>query len=182
MNTRTIFAAVLAAALPVFAFLKPKDARDGVTARFVGFDEQAPTGASLKPNDPRGVVCAQRDASAPFEIRLDLANTTAVPVFGGLRIWLNDDWDISVGGAGEQPQVIVLPPHSTNSFVATAIPKPGRVLPALYPVHATFAFPGGDALHPIAVFEAIPGSAGILPTKSGDSQVAVPGNTSTLMV
>ncbi|MBQ6248281.1 MAG: hypothetical protein IJK04_15525, partial [Kiritimatiellae bacterium] len=161
MNTRTIVAAVLVAALPAFAFLKPKDARDGVTARFVGFDEQAPAGAALKPNDPRGVVCAQRDASAPFEIRLDLANTTAAPVSGDLRIWLNDDWDISVGGAGEQPQVIVLPPHSTNSFVATAIPKPGRVLPELYPVHATFAFPGGDALHPIAVFDAIaaPGTA-----------------------
>lgn len=151
---------LLSAAIPAFAFLKPKDSRDGVTARFIGFDEQAPTGAALKPNDPRGVVCAKRDASKPFDIRLDIANTTGAPVSGDLRIWLNDDWEIAIGGSGAQPPVVVSPPHSTNSFFATAIPRPGRVLPALYPVHATFAFPGGDALHPIAVFEATRPEAG----------------------
>ena len=87
----------LSAALPAFAFLKPRDSRDGVTACFVGLDEQAPTGAALKPNDPRGVACARRDASKPFEIRLDIANTTAAPVSGDLRIWLNDDWEIRDG-------------------------------------------------------------------------------------
>ena len=127
-----------------------------MTACFVGFDEQAPTGAALKPNDLRGVACARRDASKPFEIRLDIANTTAAPVSGDLRIWLTDDWDVEGPGFHPDAQALscTIPPHSTNSFFATAIPRSGRVLPALYPIHATFAFPGGAPLHPIAVFEA----------------------------
>ena len=168
---------LLSAVLPAFAFLKPSDSRDGVTAYFVGLDEQAPIGAALKPNDPRGVACAKRDASAPFEIRLDIANTTDAPVSGDLRIWLNDDWEVAAEAARSdkgaqvpspdaqapspdaQALSCAIPPHSTNSFFATAIPRPGRVLPALYPVHATFAFPGGDSLHPIAVFEAVAAEA-----------------------
>ena len=194
-SNKAFAAAVFAAALPAVAFLPPVDSRDGVTARFVGLDEQRPSGSALKPNDPRGVVCAQRDGAAPFEVRLDLANTTDAPVSGELRIWLNDDWDLALPGIGRltaghheqlragqhegqtagqherlraghhegltagQSQVCILPAHSTNSVFATAIPKPGRVIPALYPVHATFAFSGGEPLHPIAVFEVQPPGA-----------------------
>ena len=143
MNTRHLLAAAaLAAALPAPAFVPPVDSRDGVTARFIGLEEIS--------SDANGVQCARRDASAPFEIRLDLANATVEPVSGDLRIWLGDDWEL----AGEATRRATLPPHSTNTFFATAIPRPGRVLPALYPVHASFAMPGGDPLHPIAVFEA----------------------------
>ena len=143
MNTRHLLAAAaLAAALPAPAFVPPVDSRDGVTARFIGLEEIS--------SDANGVQCARRDASAPFEIRLDLANATVEPVSGDLRIWLGDDWEL----AGEATRRATLPPHSTNTFFATAIPRPGRVLPALYPVHASFAMPGGDPLHPIAIFEA----------------------------
>ena len=154
-------AAALFSALPALAFFPPKDAHDGVTARFIGFDEGTPGGAKWKPNDAKVVLAAKRDASAPFEIRLDIANTTASPVSGDLRIWLNDDWDIPSSLVTRHSSLttrhsslVTLPPHSTNSFFATAVPKPGRVLPALYPIHASFDFPGGDPLHPIAIFEA----------------------------
>ena len=151
-----LVAAALFSALPALAFFPPRDARDGVTARFIGFDEGTPGGAKWKPNDAKVVLAAKRDASAPFEIRLDIANATAASVSGDLRIWMGDDWEVEVAGSrpGAQALPCVIPPHSTNSFFATAVPKPGRVLPALYPIHATFAFPGGDPLHPIAIFEA----------------------------
>ena len=94
MNTRTIFAALLAAALPALAFFPPKDACNGVTTRFVGFDEKIPEDAKFKPSDNKVVLAAKRDASAPFDIRLDIANATDSPVSGELRFWLNDDWEI----------------------------------------------------------------------------------------
>ncbi|MBQ6245877.1 MAG: hypothetical protein IJK04_03350, partial [Kiritimatiellae bacterium] len=131
---------VLAFAAPLaLAFFPPEDSRDGVTASFVGFDEASTA---------TGLVAARRDAGKPFEIRLDIANATGAPVSGDLAFWLNDDWD--VGGAASRRATI--PPHSTNSFFAIAVPKPGRVLPALYPIHASFSLPGGEPLHPIAVF------------------------------
>jgi len=149
-------AAVLAAALPAPAFFPPKDVRNGVAARFVGLDERMPSGAKTVPGDAKGVLAAKRNTTAPFEIRLDIANTTAAPVSGELRIWLNDDWDVAFGTQTGSlcSQTAAIQPHSTNSFFATALPKPGRVLPTLYPVHASFALPGGDPLHPIAIFEA----------------------------
>ena len=147
-------AAAAVLALPALAFFPPEDSRDGVTARFVGFDEAS---------DKSGLVAARRDAGEPFEIRLDIANATDSPVSGDLAFWLNDDWEVSPGGAGGSPattqtlvarhsSLVTLPPRSTNSFFATVVPRPGRVLPALYPIHASFALPGGDPLHPIAVF------------------------------
>ncbi|MBR1608949.1 MAG: hypothetical protein IJ678_04965, partial [Kiritimatiellae bacterium] len=191
--------ALAAAALPALAFYPPQDSRDGVTARFVGFDEKIPADAQFKPSDRKVVLAEKRDAGEPFEIRLDLANTTGEAVEGELRIWIGDDWDVAwatKNNLAQRPQSpqssnetlcasvprcetnetsrtsrtsreenaprpaalalpCSLPPHSTNSVFATAIPKPGRVLPALYPIHATFAFPGGEALHPIAIFEAV---------------------------
>ena len=154
----------IAFGLPALAFFPPEDSRNGVMARFVGFDE---TGGSS------AFVPAKRAADEPFEIRLDIANATDAPVSGGLAIWLNDDWDLALPGEvqdrdsarsdEEHPEAQALPcaipPHSTNSFFATAIPRPGRVLSALYPIHASFSLPGGEPLHPIAVFEAVKGEA-----------------------
>ncbi len=147
---------VFAIALPALAFFPPEDSRNGVTARFVGFDE---TGGSS------GFVPAKRAADESFEIRLDIANATDAPVSGGLAFWLNDDWDLALPGEvraearrsdEEHPEAQALPcaipAHSTNSFFATAIPRPGRVLSALYPIHASFSLPGGEPLHPIAMF------------------------------
>ena len=162
MNTRHLLAAAaLAAALPAPAFFPPVDSRDGVTARFVGLEEIS--------SDANGVHCARRDASAPFEVRLDLANATDAPVSGELRIWLGDDWEL----AGEATRRATLPPHSTNAFFATAIPRPGRVLPALYPVHAAFVFPGGDPLHPIAVFEARKAIADAAPAEASTNALPI---------
>ena len=166
---RIVSAAAAAAAvlaLPALAFFPPEDSRDGVTARFVGFDEAS---------DKSGLVAARRDAGEPFEIRLDIANATDSPVSGDLAFWLNDDWEVvdsdpsgppgppgppgGTGGTGRTGRTadrLVLPcivaPGATNSFFATAVPRPGRVLPALYPIHASFSLPGGEPLHPIAVF------------------------------
>ena len=153
---------ILAIALPALAFFPPEDSRDGVTARFVGFDE---TGGSS------AFVPVKRAVGEPFEIRLDIANATGAPVSGGLAIWLNDDWYVAAeaassdeglapgapapGRADLRETPLTIPPHSTYSFFATAVPRPGRVLPALYPIHASFAFPGGEPLHPIAIFEAV---------------------------
>ena len=83
-SAAAVAAAVLA--LPALAFFPPEDSRDGVTARFVGFDEAS---------DKSGLVAARRDAGEPFEIRLDIANATDSPVSGDLAFWLNDDWEMS---------------------------------------------------------------------------------------
>ena len=156
---RIVSAAAAAAAvlaLPALAFFPPEDSRDGVTARFVGFDE-----ASNK----SGLVAARRDAGEPFEIRLDIANATDSPVSGDLSFWLNDDWEIRGGSPDAQALSCAIPPRSTNSFFATAVPRPGRVLPALYPIHASFSLPGGEPLHPIAVFLAtLPSAPAVLPS------------------
>lgn len=82
LKSLAAFAAAFAVALPALAFFPPKDARDGVTARFIGFDEKTPANAKFKPNDAKAVLAEKRDASAPFEIRLDIANTTDSPVSG----------------------------------------------------------------------------------------------------
>ena len=189
--------ALVAAALPALAFYPPVDSRDGVTARFAGFEEKIPADAMFTPKDRKVVLAEKHDASKPFEFRLDIANDTAAPVSGDLRIWMGDDWEVvwknnlaqspqSTQSSNEtlcasvplcetnetsrtsrtsreennsRPATLALPcalsAHSTNSFFATAVPRPGRVLPALYPIHASFAFPGGEALHPIAIFEAV---------------------------
>ncbi|MBQ6247878.1 MAG: hypothetical protein IJK04_13490, partial [Kiritimatiellae bacterium] len=154
----------IAFGLPALAFFPPSDSRDGVSARFVGFDETGGKSA---------FVPAKRAAGEPFEIRLDIANATGAPVSGEFAIWLGDDWDLALPGEAQdrgsarpdeehrdaQALPCAIPAHSTNSFFATAVPRPGRVLPALYPVHASFAFPGGEPLHPIAIFEAVKGEA-----------------------
>ena len=57
-------AAAFFAALPALAFFPPKDARDGVTARFIGFDEGTPDGAKWKPNDAKVVLAVTRLADA----------------------------------------------------------------------------------------------------------------------
>ena len=254
MTSRNVLAAAFfAAALPALAFYPPQDARDGVTARFIGFDEKLPEDAKFTPKDRKVVLAEKRDASKPFDFRLDIANDTAAPVSGDLRFWMSDDWDVvwknnlaqssqsplrnkeetsrtegiaqssqstqrnkeqtslteDLAQSSQSPQrneeeisrtedlaqstqrnkeetsrtlrtsreennsrpaapplSCAIPPHSTNSFFATAVPRPGRVLPAFYPIHASFAFPGGEPLHPIAIFEAVSDAATQNPAQS----------------
>ena len=128
-------------AIAASAYLPPVAERDGVIVRIAGFEEET-GGPKLK--------VATRKADEPVSIPIIVENRRDEAVSGRMAVWLNDDWEV----AGVAAQDIVLQPHSTNTVTATATAKKGRALSALYPIHATFAIPGGEPLHPIAVFRA----------------------------
>ena len=116
------------AALPALAFFPPEDSRDGVTVRLIGFDEGR--------GSPR-LEAAERDGAAPFEFDVSVENATGAAIDAPLSVWLNDDWEVAVGSAAPSPEAQTMPcaasPHSTNVLHFSAIPREGRVLPALYP-------------------------------------------------
>ena len=152
------------AVLPALAFFPPEDSRDGVTVRLIGFDE----GRGL----PR-LEAAERDGAAPFEFDVSVENATGAAIDAPLSVWLNDDWEVAAGSAAPSPEAQTMPcaafPHSTNVLHFSAIPREGRVLPALYPIHASLALPGGDPIHPVAVFRATGGTqAGPVFVQVGD--------------
>ncbi len=128
---------------PALAFLPPADTRDGLTLRIEGFAENT---AAEK------LTTAKHPAEKPFAITVTLENKRPAPVSGPLRVWLNDDWSVSGGAAS-----LFAPAGAAVSATFTVTAGPS-VLPALYPVHATFAPAGAAAgeLHPVAIFEAVP--------------------------
>ena len=132
-----------AVTLTAAAYLPPVAERDGVAVRIAGFDEM--TGSP-------GLHVVTRNPDEPMSIQIVLENRRAEAVSGQVKAWLNDDWEVMGMPAGD----VVLRPFSTNTVSVTARARPGRVLPALYPVHATYAIPGGEPLHPIAIFRAEP--------------------------
>jgi len=133
-------------ALAASAYLPPVAERDGVTIRITGFEEE--TGDSK-------LKVSTRKADEAVSIPIVIENRRDVAVSGRLAVWLNNDWEVTDAPGPD----IVLQPFSTNAVTATAKAKKGRVLSALYPIHATFAIPGGEPLHPIAVFRAEASSA-----------------------
>ena len=125
-----------------WAFRPPVDSRDGVTLAFEGFDEKTDTPA---------LCVAERRAAKPFAVRVRAANKGAKPVAGAFRVWVNDDWEL----AGPPPPAeLALAANETRELSFAVQAKPDRALNALYPIHASWALPGGEPLHPIAIFRA----------------------------
>ena len=157
MKVSALWAAFVYAAVPALAYFPPIDARDGLSLRVVGFDESAGSPPQY----------ASRPATEVFEFSVELANGTDVATAGALSLWLNDDWEVGdTDGAPAEGGVLTrrcaVAARSANSFAAVAMPKPGRVLPAIYPIHAKYEADagegsGGAALHPIALFMAAGG-------------------------
>ncbi len=91
---------------------------------------------------------------APREVPVLLANRSAVPLRGTVRIGLTDDW--RVDGEDEQPFELAPGAAAQANFAIVA----GRgTYAAHYPIHATAEFEaGGDAvsLHAVLVVEAQP--------------------------
>ena len=133
--------AVMVTAVGAMGFVRPVAVRDGVTVRIAGFDEN---------RDAPELQVATRDAAQPFPIQIAVENAGAVPVSGALSIALNDDWDVT----GVPETELAVAAGASRTLTATARGKPGRVLPALYPIHVEYAIPGGEPIHPIAIFKA----------------------------
>ena len=112
------------------AFNPPTDTQEQVTLSIEGVPPRVAT-----------------DRPLAFSVRL--VNGSGQALSGQVTLQMNDDWQLA----------------TTNSFAVSV--DPGqiwqtacsakaryRVLNALYPIHARFAFPHGE-LHPIAVFQAV---------------------------
>ncbi len=122
-------------------FQPPIAERGGVVMRIAGFDER---------QDSQKLQVAERDAARPFPVEIQIENNSLSPVKGRLTVWLNDDWDVLDAPDGE----VAVESGERKTLTATARARDGRALAALYPIHAAYAIPGGEALHPIAIFKA----------------------------
>ena len=129
-------------ALSAFAYLPPTAERGGVAMRIVGFDESM---------EGKGLQVVERDAAKPFPVEIRIENKSSAAVTGSLKVWLNDDWDVLAAPTGE----VSVASGETRTFTAAARAKAGRVLAALYPIHAEYSVPGIEELHPIAIFRAM---------------------------
>jgi hypothetical protein len=124
--------------LPVaalFAFNPPIDTQKGVTLRIDGVGKRIAT-------------------DQPFAFTVHLQNNGECSVSGTVAVALNDDWSLP----NSNRFAVALAPGQTWQTSCSAAARP-RVLPALYPVHARFAFLCGTEtieLHPIAIFKAAP--------------------------
>ena len=146
------------------AFLPPKAERDGVKVRIVGFDETQETDA---------LHVVRRETDKPFPIEIEIENKSAAAVSGAFKVWMNDDWDVLDAPEGD----VSVEARAKKTLKATARAKEGRVLPALYPVHVSYAVPGGEPIHPIAIFRATLPPAGAEHSKSPTNAVVFKGVT-----
>ena len=140
-----VFAAVCAAALPLFAFLPPVAERDGVTLKIAWFDEEKTEDKSLK--------LREVDAGETLEISVAVSNMSEHRVKGTLSVWLNDDWIVE----GESEEEVSIESGEQRIFRRKAVPTQS-LLDAIYPVHAelrTKSF----SLHPVAMFHTKPPAA-----------------------
>ena len=143
-NGKRSLVCLVAAALlgSAWAFRPPVDSRDGVTLAFEGFDEKTDTPA---------LCVVERSAVQPFSVRLRATNAGPVPAKGAFRVWVNDDWELV---DSPPPAELALATNETRILSFAVRAKPGRALNALYPIHASWTLPGGEPLHPIAIFRA----------------------------
>ena len=160
MNTisATVVYGVLAAVVgmsPLWAFRPPSDTAMGVSLAISEFPD----------NSTRdGVSVRKVPTDQPLEFTLTLTNGSVNHVDGILRTWLNDDWEVR---NPETELALAMAPGQSASVTCVAVAK-ANVVPALYPVHATFAFmvDGKEVvLHPIAIFEAKGAVASLPPSK-----------------
>ena len=149
---RGVFFGALACVGAAWAFSPPTDTRDGVTLAILDFDEKTDTPA---------LCVAERSAAQPFTVRVRASNAGPVPVKGTFRAWVNDDWEtVDVPSAD-----LALAPGASRELTFGVRAKSGRALNALYPIHATYAIPGGEPLHPIAIFRAKDAPSGVASPK-----------------
>ena len=142
MRSLILLSLVAVCSCSAWAFRPPVDSRDGVTLAFEGFDEKTDTPA---------LCVAERSAAKPFRVCLKATNAGAIPVKGAFRVWVNDDWELT---EPLPPAELALAANETRELSFAVQAKPDRALNALYPIHASWALPGGEPLHPIAIFRA----------------------------
>jgi len=142
----TAFALAVAASA-AWGYRPPVDTADGLSLRIEGLEQiPAPPGSRNR----RDVGCRELDATQPITFDFTLSNGTARAVSGTFTAWMNDDWRVE----GAEQETIELPPGGVKRLQRTGVPGP-RVLPALYPIHASFApATGGTILHPVGIFRA----------------------------
>ena len=147
MQHRICLTAVVAASLVtglVHAFNPPADTQEQVSLSIEGVPKESPA-----------------DKTLAFTLRLK--NSGAEPVQGTVDVWLNDDWQMT----GSNTFAVSVEPGKAWQAACSATAR-DRVLTALYPIHACFAFERNNTrieLHPIAVFgavrPAVPASAAV---------------------
>ena len=140
---RSVLALALLAAHAAHAFLPPLDKQEGVTLRIEGFVEQS---------TPERFAAEKMPADKPLAFTVTLVNDRKETVGGAVKVWLNDDWQVT----GADTQTLSAEPGKSVSATFSATAKPS-VLAALYPIHARLALTlDGKTveLHPIAIFEA----------------------------
>ena len=109
------------------------------------------TGNIDEKTDTPALCVVERSAATPFTVRLRATNAGPVPVKGAFLAWVNDDWELT---GAPLPAELALATNETRILSFAVRAKPGRALNALYPIHASWSLPGGDPLHPIAIFRA----------------------------
>jgi len=142
--SRSLLTFALLTVHAAYAFLPPSDKQEGVTLRIEGFKEAS---------TPERFAAAKVPADKPLVFTVTLVNDRTEPVAGTVKVWLNDDWQVT----DPDTAPLAAAPGGSASATFTATAKPS-VLNALYPVHARLALaPGGRTfdLHPIAIFEAV---------------------------
>jgi len=127
---KTVLCTAVLFSLSSLAFNPPVDKNAGLTLKIEGVREAEP-------------------ADQPLNFEVQLVNNSASNVQGSIRIWLNDDWNVTPSET--EPLSIAAGQSHTVKCIATA---KTRVLSALYPVHASFTAHGELLLHPIAIFQA----------------------------
>jgi hypothetical protein len=114
------------------AFNPPVDSKNGLSMEIIG-------------------VAEKESVLEPLDFTVRLSNQSASNVSGIVRVWLNDDWQITVPA---EHNVNLTDGASVLLEFSALAGK--RVLNALYPVHAHFRNEGGKTeLHPIAIFTSV---------------------------
>ena len=148
----SVFTSVASVALllpsgTVFALPVPVATADGLTLRIEGVDPLPPK-EGVDRRSKANLGAPVRDASVPMPLAFVVSNGTARAVSGRLSVWMNDDWIVE----GVPQEEVALAAGAARTFQCTAHAGK-RVLPALYPVHASFKTDTTE-LHPVAVFRA----------------------------
>jgi hypothetical protein len=142
--SRSVLVFAFLAAHAAHAFLPPSDKQAGVTLRIEGFKETS---------TPERFAAEKVPADQPLAFTVTLVNDRQETVAGSVKVWLNDDWQVT----GPDTLPLSAEPGKSVSVVCSATARPS-VLAALYPVHArlTLTLDGTAVdLHPIAIFEAV---------------------------
>ncbi|MDR2849260.1 MAG: hypothetical protein LBW77_01760, partial [Verrucomicrobiota bacterium] len=123
--SRAVLACALVSACAVHAFQPPSDKQSGVTLRIEGFAEQS---------THERFAAEKIQADQPLAFTVTLMNDRAETVAGKVKVWLNDDWQVT----GPDTVTLSAEPGKSVSVTCSAQAKPS-VLSAIYPLHARLA-------------------------------------------